>query len=349
MYQEVILPFLTAASGGDPEQAHIITKRMIGVIQKSPVLLSLIESFYRVSPSPKPAVIAGVNFPNRIGLAAGLDKQGEMLLLLQAIGFGFAEIGTILPRPQTGNPRPRVFRIPEHSAICNRMGFNSDGVDVVASRLSAVRPRIRIPIGVSVSRNKSTPDNEVAADCIATLERTYAVADYYTVNVSSPNTPNLRDAQKEEIIGVLVQEVVAAGRRSATSRRRPEVPIFAKFSPDLPDDEFLLSINAAEKNGVSGFVFSNTTMRPPEVGWDSEEMRQRDIIGGLSGPFLFERTLSRVCLARSRTRLPIIACGGITDATRAKVLRQAGADLFQIYTGFIYQGPGLVKRLVPAV
>ena len=342
MYANLIRPALFALTRDDPEKAHELMVRAIEGVQHTPFLLQLIELSYESRKHAHPVTIAGIEFPNRIGLAAGLDKQAQLLPFMQAIGFGFVEIGTVLPHAQVGNPRPRLFRLEKGEALCNRMGFNSYGAQAVRERLAKVRPSVRIPIGISLGKQKETELDDAAQDYAAVLDELALFASYYVVNVSSPNTPGLRKLQGRDYLERLVSDVVRTASHSPhLGKPRPG---FVKLAPDLSDAEMEISVEAAIAGGISGFVFGNTSVQPPP-NVNRADLEKNKIYGGFSGPHQFERTRQMVMFARNRTKLPIIACGGITTVERARILRGEGADLIQIYTGLIYQGPKLLQAL----
>lgn len=340
MYQSFIRPLLFALSLKDAERAHTITCRIAEFAQASPFLLDAIESLYGVD--PQPVTIAGIKFPNRIGLAAGFDKQGRMLPVMEAIGFGHVEVGTVLPRPQVGNDRPRVFRIPEHQAILNRMGFNSDGVSVVAERLAEVYGRVKIPIGISLSKQKETPLEDAYQDYTETWTALRPYAAYGTINVSSPNTQGLRKLQGREYLRDLVLQVVQTEEFMASLDPDGTKPLFVKGANDLTDDELEVSMEAALDGGASGLIFGNTSLSPPV---EMLEWRHPGGLGGWSGPHLLEKVLHMTAFARKRTELPIILVGGVSTPDDVRRARDAGADLVQILTSLVYQGPAVVKRL----
>jgi len=274
--------------------------------------------------------VFGLNFPNPVGLAAGFDKDGRLIPILPGLGFGFLEIGSVTLEPQPGNPKPRLFRLPGEGAILNRMGFNSEGARAVALRLSE-SPRPSVPIGINLGLNKGVPADKAPQAYAQTFRLLAKYGDYFVINVSSPNTPGLRDLQKaKELENILsaVQDANPAGK-----------PVLVKLSPDLADDDLNACVEAAGKS-AQGFVVSNTTI--------SREGMPESIqpeAGGLSGLPLKARANELVKKVRAMTRLPIIGVGGISTAADAKERLDAGADLIQLYTGLIYGGPLTVKRI----
>ncbi|HYB90146.1 MAG TPA: quinone-dependent dihydroorotate dehydrogenase [Candidatus Binataceae bacterium] len=274
-----------------------------------------------------------VDFPNPVGLAAGMDKDAVAVAAWQSLGFGFAELGTITPRPQPGNPRPRIFRLPEHRALINRLGFPSDGMDVVAPRIERMRRRgIRLRVGLNFGPNKDTPADRVAGDYRALMERLGAMADFVVINVSSPNTPGLREWQSPERMKQIFAAIADAIPPSA---RRP--PILIKVAPDLVESDLIPICDAALEAGAGGIVATNTTLKRAEVGVASAYE------GGLSGEPLREsaRAIIRQIFRHVGRRLPIIGVGGIASADDAWGHIRAGASLVELYTGLIYAGPGL--------
>lgn len=287
--------------------------------------------------------VLGLDFPNRIGLAAGLDKNADHIDALGALGFGFIEVGTVTPRAQPGNPKPRLFRLPEQRALINRLGFNNKGVDHAVARLQ--RRRYRGVVGVNIGKNRDTPLADALGDYAHCLERVHAVADYVVVNVSSPNTPGLRDLQGEAALDALLGPLSEQrARLDAAAGRR--VPLLVKIAPDLDPTALDAIAAAVQRHGIDGIVATNTTSERSAVSG----ARHAAETGGLSGPPLLEPS-TRV-LAGLAERLggttPLIGVGGVSDAAAARAKLDAGASLIQIYTGLIYEGPGLVPRLVAA-
>ena len=294
-----------------------------------------------------PATVHGIAFPSRLGVAAGCDKDAVAVAGLGRIGFGFVEVGTVTPRPQPGNPKPRLFRLAADAALINRMGFNSAGAAAVAANLRAARRSgaALVPIGVNIGKNRATPVAAAAGDYRRCLEAVYEVADFVVVNVSSPNTPGLTDLQAAGSVSRLVAELVAArGRLAAVSAAIR--PLLVKFSPDLPRRALERAAAAALAAGADGVVAVNTTAsRPPTL-----RSRHASETGGLSGRPLFAFAVERV--RQLRTVLGdgplLIGVGGVAEPAHFRALRDAGADLVQIYTSLVYQGPAIVPRLTVA-
>ena len=282
----------------------------------------------------------GLWFPNRVGVAAGLDKNAVAVAGLVRLGFGFIEVGTVTPQPQPGNPKPRLFRLTKDRALINRLGFNSLGADAVASNLSRLRHHARVPVGVNIGKNRDTPVEEATRDFLDCLAAVHEWADYVTVNLSSPNTPGLRDLQAPEAAGTLVSELVAARDRLVQER---SVPLFVKVAPDLAPKDLEATVGVARDAGADGFVAVNTTLsRPPSL-----RSRHYGQAGGLSGHPLSTLALETVRLVRAAVgpKPLLIGVGGIADVSGAEAMRAAGADLIQLYTGLVYRGPRLVREL----
>ena len=290
--------------------------------------------------------LLGLEFANRIGAAAGLDKDGVAVAGLARLGFGFVEVGTVTPRPQLGNPKPRLFRLTEDEALVNRLGFNSCGADAVAANLRRLRAGAGVPIGVNIGKNRDTPLAEAAADYVVGLTALYDFADYFTVNVSSPNTPGLRDLQAAPATAALIGELCGvrnelAVRREGGSRAKP---LLVKLAPDLAPQDLEATAVAALEAGAAGFVAGNTTLARPATLRSGSAGQA----GGLSGRPLLPLAIDAV--RRLRAGIGdgpvLIGVGGIASATDARAMLDAGADLVQVYTALVYEGPRLVYRLV---
>lgn len=296
-------------------------------------------------PTPFPIKLLGLDFPNPVGLAAGLDKNGEHIEALFALGFGFVEIGTVTPRAQPGNPEPRLFRIPEYRAIINRMGFNNLGVSALVRNVEALKTRPGI-LGINIGKNKDTPNDQAVRDYLNCLERVYPLADYITVNISSPNTAGLRELQEEQQLRALVGALREAQEKLA-AQHRIRVPLLVKVSPDLSDEDVDAASRVLSDLGVDGVIATNTTVSRVAIN----QNRLAKEAGGLSGAPLLGR--STATLRRLRTRLPesmpLIGVGGILSGADAVAKTAAGAQLVQLYTGLIYRGPKLVGECVEAI
>ncbi|HEX5393542.1 MAG TPA: quinone-dependent dihydroorotate dehydrogenase [Rhodocyclaceae bacterium] len=290
--------------------------------------------------------VMGIHFPNRVGLAAGLDKNGEAIRAWDRLGFGFVEVGTVTPRPQPGNPKPRLFRLPEKQAIINRMGFNNHGVDALLANVKAAKDAgFKGVLGINIGKNFDTPIEKAADDYLICLDKVYSAASYVTVNISSPNTKNLRQLQGESELDALLGALKARQTELAQQHGR-YVPMTLKIAPDLDDAQIINIADALRRHRIDGVIATNTTLSREGV----EGQPHADEAGGLSGAPVFEKSTAVVrALAKALAgELPIIAAGGITDGTKAKAKIDAGASLVQIYSGLIFRGPELVKECVAA-
>ena len=291
----------------------------------------------------RPVDVMGLRFPNRVGMAAGLDKNGEVIDGLARFGFGFIEIGTITPRPQAGNPKPRMFRLPEVRGIINRMGFNNHGIDALVANVQAAR--YRGILGINIGKNADTPIERAADDYLACLDKAYPLASYVTVNISSPNTKNLRQLQGESELDALLG-ALKARQAELAQRHGRYVPLALKIAPDLDAEQIALIAAALRRHRIDAVIATNTTLGREGV----EGSPMAGETGGLSGAPLFDKSTAVIrALARALAgEVPIIAAGGITSGTRARAKIDAGAALVQLYSGLIYRGPGLVAECVAA-
>ena len=332
-------PFLF---GLDPEAAHDLTLGALARIQHTPLICAVSQT--RVA---DPVTVAGLNFPNRIGLAAGLDKNGECIDGLGAMGFGFIEVGTVTPLAQSGNPKPRMFRLTEAKALINRLGFNNDGLDTFVRNVQRAKFRKRGGIlGLNIGKNAATPIERAVDDYVLCLNGVYPHADYVTVNISSPNTQNLRALQSDAALNGLLSAIQERKTELALKHGR-SVPIFVKIAPDLDEAQVQVIAATLLHNAIDGVVATNTTVARDAVAG----MTHGAELGGLSGsPVL---AASNRVIAQLRTALgpkfPIIGVGGVMSGADAQAKVAAGADLVQIYTGFIYQGPELVTEAARAL
>ncbi|HZH43045.1 MAG TPA: quinone-dependent dihydroorotate dehydrogenase [Lysobacter sp.] len=330
-------PFLF---GLDPERAHRAGMRALEAAYRTRTVGLLARR-----PEPLPTRAFGLTFPNPVGLAAGLDKDGEHIDALFALGFGFVEIGTVTPRPQAGNPAPRLFRLPEHRALINRMGFNNAGIEKLVRNVKRARNRSGL-LGINIGKNKDTPNEAAENDYLYCFERVYPLADYVTVNISSPNTAGLRELQEEQALRRLVGTMREAQERYG-ARHGKRVPMLVKLAPDLSDSDIDAAARVLTDLQVDGVVVGNTTTSRVWV----EGARHAQESGGLSGAPLMGP--STTVLRRLRTRLPepiqIIGVGGIHSGADAVTKVAAGAALVQCYTGLIYRGPKLVFECVEAI
>lgn len=323
----------------EPERAHRLSLRLMAAVGGSGLLRAVVE---RIFPCPpRPVEVFGLRFPNRVGLAAGYDKDGLGWRGLAALGFGHVEIGTVTPRPQAGNERPRLFRLGEDGGLINRLGFPSEGMDVVAGRLGGPRPG-GVILGLNLGKNKETPLEEAGRDYDVLLRRFYAAADYLVVNVSSPNTPGLRELQSRRWLEGLLGGL-AASRAELVRAGEPRRPLLVKLAPDLSDEALDDALGATLDAGFDGVIATNTTV--DRAGLRSPLASE---LGGLSGRPLAKKAARMVAEISRRTggRLPIVAVGGIDSVDEAQARLDAGATLVQIYTGLIYRGPGVVSEIV---
>ena len=326
----------------DAETAHNLTLRALSYTHGTPMALA-----YRTPLVEDPVVIAGLRFPNRVGLAAGLDKNARHIDAFGYLGFGFVEVGTVTPKPQPGNPKPRMFRLPGANALINRLGFNNDGLDTFVANVkrASFRANGRI-LGLNIGKNSSTPIPQAADDYLLALDGVYPHADYVTVNISSPNTRNLRDLQTDAALDLLLSRL-AERRESLNQLHARSVPLFIKIAPDLDPSQIEVIAMALLRHGMDGVVATNTTLEREAV----RGMRHAEEAGGLSGAPVLEASNSVIRQLRAALGIsyPIIGVGGIMSAQDALSKIEAGANLVQIYTGLIYKGPDLVRQAATAI
>lgn len=301
----------------------------------------LLSTVFPPVPADDPVEVMGLKFPNRVGLAAGLDKEGNTIDALGRLGFGCIEIGTITPRPQAGNPKPRLFRLIEHEAIINRMGFNNPGIDAGVENVRAASSFKGI-VGFNIGKNKDTPNENAADDYLKCLRKAYPVADYIAVNLSSPNTPGLRDLQGAEASARLL-EVLKIEQQSLAAAHGKRVSLLFKVAPDLGEEQIRDLSRVFLEGGLDGLIATNTTLDRHQVAGHPRAHEA----GGLSGRPVFEKSTATLGAFASHLggRIPIIGVGGISTLEDAQEKLRAGASLVQIYTSFIYQGPALVREL----
>ena len=326
----------------DPEVAHELTLHSLAKIQRTPL-----EWAYCNARVDDPILLAGLNFPNRVGLAAGLDKNARCIDGLAAMGFGFIEVGTVTPLAQSGNPKPRMFRLPQARALINRLGFNNDGLEAFIANVqrSSIRKTAggaltRPLLGLNIGKNAATPIERATDDYLIGLEGVYPHADYVTVNISSPNTQNLRALQGDEALDGLLS-AIAAKRKLLAKKHKKQVPIFVKIAPDLDETQVDVIAETLKRHAMDGVIATNTTLSREAV----KGLPHSDEAGGLSGaPVLAmsNRVITQLRAALGKS-FPIIGVGGILSAADALGKIKAGADVVQIYTGLIYQGPDLVR------
>ena len=332
--------------GMDAEAAHNLTMSLLAKGQGTP--LQWAWSNETVS---DPLELAGLNFPNRVGMAAGLDKNARCIDALAAMGFGFVEVGTVTPRAQPGNPKPRMFRLPAGRALINRLGFNNDGLEAFVANVQNARFRTQpgespMLLGLNIGKNASTPIENATSDYLECLEGVYPHADYVTVNISSPNTQNLRALQSDAALDGLLA-AIAERREVLAQEQDKRVPIFVKIAPDLDENQVDMISQALERHGMDGVIATNTTLARDAV----QGMPNAKEAGGLSGAPVLEASnqVIRQLRAGLGSRFPIIGVGGIMSAEDAVSKIRAGADVVQIYTGLIYEGPELVTRTAKAL
>ncbi len=330
-------PFLFAL---DAERAHAF-----GLASMEAAYRSGVNPLLATSPKPLPTKAFGLTFANPVGLAAGMDKNGAHIDALMALGFGFIEIGTTTPRPQPGNPKPRMFRLPQQQAVINRLGFNNLGVDALARNVERAK-RTRALLGINIGKNKDTANEDAASDYLHCLERVYPLADYITINISSPNTAGLRELQEEQALRRLVGTLRDAQERLG-SQHGKRVPMLVKIAPDLTDNDIEAAGRVLGDLGVDGVIAGNTTISRDGV----EGARHADEVGGLSGAPLMARSTAVLRMLRTRLpeHIPLIGVGGILHGADAATKQAAGATLVQTYTGLVYRGPALIGECVDAL
>ncbi|MCZ8355722.1 MAG: quinone-dependent dihydroorotate dehydrogenase [Cyclobacteriaceae bacterium] len=323
----------------DAEKVHHFVFSLIKFLHKIPGVSFILRKQFTIKHPALYRNICGLHFNNPVGLAAGFDKDAKLIDELANFGFGFIEIGTLTPKAQPGNDKPRLFRLPKDKALINRMGFNNGGVDVAVQRLSARKSNIIV--GGNIGKNKLTPNEQAVNDYIIAFETLFPFVDYFVVNVSSPNTPGLRDLQEKEPLMHLMHQLIQLNKTKAKAK-----PIFLKIAPDLNDAQLDDVIDIVKQTGTDGLIANNTTINRAGLQTD-ENVLQSIGNGGLSGLPLHQRSLEVLHYLRARLdkNFPIISVGGIMNEDQAIERLKAGADLIQIYTGFVYEGPGFVKRI----
>ncbi len=337
IYDRLVRPALFRLGGGDAESAHHTTMAALTRLSRVPPAVAALRRWSGVD---NPRTVFGVRFPSVVGLVAGMDKDGVALKAWPALGFGFVEVGTVTRHAQPGNPRPRLFRLRDTGAIINRMGFNTEGADALAARLAALGP-VGVPLGISIGKSKVTPVEEAVGDYVHSMRALRPFADYVAINVSSPNTPGLRGLQDRAMLDELV---------GALQAESDGTPLLVKIAPDLTDAAITEVLHVCADHGVAGLIATNTT-----ISRDGISLRDAALAaeaGGLSGRPLTKRAREVVGLVhREAPDLPIIGVGGISSVDDAKRMLDAGASLLQLYTGFIFGGPPLVRsinRALPA-
>lgn len=323
----------------DPETAHHISLDWLGAAERLH-LLALLKPKARYSP----VEVMGLRFANPLGLAAGLDKNGDYFNALGGLGFGFVEIGTVTPRPQPGNPRPRLFRLPEQEAIINRMGFNNLGVDHLVEQVK--RRRYSGILGINIGKNATTPLENAVDDYLECMNKVYAHAEYITFNISSPNTPGLRDLQFGDSLSRMLERLKAEQSKHYQAEGR-YVPLVVKIAPDMDDMAIEQVAKVLREQGMDGVIATNTTIGREGV----EDLEHSEEAGGLSGLPVRDKSTHVIAELYSHLKeeIPIIGVGGISDGPSAVEKMSAGAKLVQVYTGFIYRGPGLIESVTEAI
>ncbi len=341
-----LLPYALARPflfGLDPEAAHDLTLESLARLQNTPA-----QCLWQQTRVADPALVAGLNFPNRVGLAAGLDKNGRCIDGLGAMGFGFIEVGTVTPLAQPGNAKPRMFRLPEKQALINRLGFNNGGLDAFIANVQRSRSFRRTGgiVGLNIGKNAATPIERAVDDYLTALAGVYPHADYVTVNISSPNTQNLRALQGDAALGALLQALTARKGELAQQHGKA-VPMFVKIAPDLDEAQVGVVAATLAQHHIDGVIATNTTIDRGAV----QGLQHAEEAGGLSGRPLLEASNRVIRLLRAALgpAYPIIGVGGVMSGADARAKREAGADLVQIYTGLIYRGPALVNAAARAL
>ena len=343
-YKNILKPLLFRL---DPEQAHELAVDALTVLSKTPALRPAMAAFNRVPEAAKPIEAFGLRFPNRVGLAAGFDKNARCWPAFEALGFGHVEIGTVTALAQPGNPKPRMFRFPEHDALLNRMGFNNDGADAVAERLDELPgPGKRgIPLGVNIGKSKVAPLDEAVADYRKSFQALADYADYVVINVSSPNTPGLRELQEESRLRELLGELCRLNAERENGAGQSRRPILLKIAPDLTESQLDDILQILVDLSLDGIIATNTTMARTGPFEGLEEA------GGISGSPVSDMSTKIIARIAERTegKLPIIGVGGISNPDTAQAKIDAGATLVQVYSGMIFEGPFLAKRIAHAL
>lgn len=325
-----------------PEVAHGLAMSLATIQIKMLWTIGVVKVFYKPQVERVKTNVFGLEFPNRLGLAAGFDKNGEYIDVIQHMGFGFVEVGTVTPRPQKGNPRPRLFRLIKDEAIINRMGFNNDGVEKLADRLKYFHNERDIIVGGNIGKNKDTPNEKAVDDYLICFEALHEFVDYFVVNVSSPNTPNLRSLQEKGPLKHILSTL-----QDANNEKEKQKPILLKIAPDLSEPQVDDIIEIINETKIAGAILSNTTIDRSGLQTDASVVESIGN-GGLSGKPLQKKALSlqKYFHQKSEGKIPFIGVGGINDANTANQTLDAGASLIQLYTGFIYGGPKIIPNII---
>ncbi|MEQ8687235.1 MAG: quinone-dependent dihydroorotate dehydrogenase [Imperialibacter sp.] len=337
MYKALIKPLFFLLS---PEKAHYLAMDLLSFACKMPGGKWLLSTLFRYKRPSLEKEVFGIKFPNPVGLAAGFDKDAWWIDSLDALGFGFIEIGTLTPKAQEGNPKPRLFRLPEDESLINRMGFNNQGVDAAVARLR--QRKSKVIVGGNIGKNKVTPNEKAVDDYAINFLKLFDVVDYFVVNVSSPNTPNLRALQEKEPLKELL-----SGLQTMNLAKPAPKPILLKIAPDLTNSQLDDVVEIVTETGIAGIIATNTTISREGLITDQQKVKQIGA-GGLSGKVLKERSTEVIRYLHTKTNggIPIIGVGGISTAADAKEKLDAGASLVQVYSAFIYEGPAIVKNIL---
>jgi dihydroorotate dehydrogenase len=323
----------------DAEKVHYFVMNGLAIFYKLPFGKTILNGLYGTDDSKHNVNLFGLQFKNAIGLAAGFDKNGKYIDELACLGFGFIEVGTVTPLAQDGNPKPRLFRLPQDEAIINRMGFNNDGVDQLIENLKKVKNK-QIVIGGNIGKNKNTPNEDAIKDYEICFEKLYDYVHYFVINVSSPNTPGLRELQDKEPLTNLINALINLRKFHKTSK-----PILLKIAPDLTDDQLNDIAQICEETSLDGLIISNTTIDRKGLLTDVSSVEEMGA-GGLSGKPLLEKSNYALKYVSAKTSKPIIGVGGILTGEDVQSKMKSGASLVQIYSGFIYQGPSMVRDML---
>lgn len=337
IYHVLLKPYMFSL---DAEKAHYKTVSLFRFALKIPFGKSIIKGLYNFQSPKLERKLFGLTFKNPVGLAAGFDKDGKFYREMSVLGFGFIEIGTVTPKPQDGNPKPRLFRLKEDEGLINRMGFNNDGVDAMIKRLKKFKPKDVI-IGGNIGKNKVTPNDEAINDYVICFEKLFDYVDYFVVNVSSPNTPGLRDLQDKGPLTAILSKLMNLNNAKPNPK-----PILLKIAPDLTDSQLDDIIDIVADTKIDGVIATNTTISREGLKTSNDRIAEIGN-GGLSGKPVKERSTEVIAYLHQKSNgaFPIIGVGGIDGPEAAKEKLDAGASLIQIYSGFVYQGPELVKRI----
>ena len=344
MYKHLLRPILFRLRWGDAEAVHEDTLALLGAISRSKALTRALTRVFALPHGDQARTVFGLRFPNPVGLAAGMDKDGVALPAWAALGFGFVEVGTVTWQAQPGNPRPRLFRLTADEALINRMGFNNHGAAALAARLAALGP-LPIPLGISIGKSKSAPLPGAIADYSASLRALFPYADFFAINVSSPNTPGLRQLQDREQLGALLTALQQENQLRANGDATRLRPLLVKIAPDLSEPAIAEVLEVCAANQVAGIIATNTTVGREGLQHSGPALAAQ--AGGLSGRPLADTALRVVRFIAQETggRLPIIGVGGISSPDDACRMLDAGATLLQVFTSLVYAGPGLPKRI----